>query len=366
MNHAEKSNSDVEGIGGLIRAWRKSRGLLQKQLAASAGMEVAQLWALESDRNSPSLRTLSRIAAALRISPAELLSPPPRDGIASATQLGSGAPAHFDKHEAIPILRPAEKGRRLTKRDIARMEKAILDAAKAEAAQQADIQTTLPLSFPIVVNEGGAEQLSHFLRAHLDVGSAIIRNVFTLFECHGVRILFDDRLTEKNPAVTFYSRRRRDYTVFLTKSLENKPWREEFLFLTEIGRAFVFASKEFETFTETDKSRRFAKHFAATFLQPAAAVRTAVYSLRIKPGDWTFELLLRLKRRFGVSAESFNIRLKELGLITVAKHAEFAELIKQQYGPKGYDEPMPDESFPPNRRGDLAAISTLREKPLGR
>ena len=350
----------MEGVavGKAIRSWRKSRGLLQKQLAYAAGMEVAQLWAVENDRNSPSLRTLSRIAAALRISPAELLAPPPRNADAPAPMQGTDVPTQLDMFEAAPIMRPAGKEKRLSKRDLQRMEKAILNAAKAEAAQQADIPTTLPLSFPIVVNEDGAEQLAHFLRAHLDIGSAIIRNVFTLFECYGIRVLSDNRLTDKFPAVTFYSRHRRDYTIFLTEAFDDKPYRKEFLFLTEIGYAFVFAAKKFETFTETAKSRRFAHHFAATFLMPASAVRTAVYSLRVKPCDWTYELLLRLKDRFGVSAQFFNIRLKELSLITLAKCAEFEKCIKEYYKNHDFDEPMPDGNLPENRLGDLASFAT--------
>lgn len=355
MNQDEKNNTGAEGIGTHIREWRKSKGLLQKQLAQAADMQVAQLWAIESDRNSPSLRTVSRIAKALGISPHELLASP-RCADPSVSLQEGGATMSMETFEAIPIMHPVKNEKSFAKRDSKHLEKSILNAAKVEAARQADIPTSLPFSFPIVLNECGAEQLAHFLRAHLDVGSAIIRNVFTLFECHGIRVLFDDRLTERNPAVTFYSRRRRDYTIFLTTAFDGKPFHKEFLFLTEIGRAFVFASKKFETFTETDKSRRFAHHFAATFLMPASAVRMAVYSLRVKPGDWTFELLLRLKDRFGVSAESFNIRLWELGLISGAKHEAFGRQIKEHYAQTGHEEPMPDNSAPKNRAGDLLAM----------
>ena len=90
---------------------------------------------------------------------------------------------------------------------------------------------------------------------------------------------------------------------------------------------------------------------------PASAVRTAVYSLRIKPDDWTFELLLRLKDRFGVSAESFNIRLKELSLISLAKCAEFDKRIKNYYKEHDFDEPEPDGDLPENRLGDLASLA---------
>ena len=356
MKQEANEAKEAVAIGKAIRSWRKSRGLLQKQLAYAARMEVAQLWAVENDRNSPSLRTLARIAAALNISTAELLAPP-RDDTASLPEGERRAQTHFDQHEAIPILRPAEKGMGLKKRDTLRMEKAMADAAKAEAAQQADIPTTLPLSFPIVVNDGGAEQLAHLLRSYLDVGSAILRDVFILFECHGIRILTDEKLTKELAAVTFYSRMRRDYTVFLSKALDEFEHRKKFTFLTEIGRAFLFAAHHFEPVPSTYKNRRFARHFAATFLMPASAVRMAVYSLRVKPDDWTLELLLRLKARFGVSAESFNMRLKELALITQAKSAEFDKIIKAHYGGSKFLELEPEEPVEmQNRAGDLKSL----------
>ena len=354
-------NKDLETIDGFsvgesIRMWRKSRGLLQKQLAAAAGMEVAQVWAIESNRNSPSVRTLSRLASALRISTIELLSPPPLEGAAPVAGPGRNLPAHIEKLDAIPIMRPDDKAKHPPKREMERMEKAIVAAANAEAGQQADLPTILPLTFPIIVSEGGAEQLAHFLRAYLDVGSAIIHDVFILFECHGIRILANDRLPKDIPAITFYSRLRRDYTIFLSSALDKFEHRRQFIFLTEIGRAFLFAAHNFDPVDDSEKSTRFAQHFAATFLMPASAVRTAVYSLRVKPDDWTFELLLRLKERFGVSAQAFNTRLRELGLITIAKSDEYKARIMSHYG-ADYDEPMPDASIPQNRAGDLLSLS---------
>ncbi len=356
-------NVDSEtGIGRHIRELRKAKGLLQKQLAASAGMEVPQLWAIENDRNSPSIRTVARIASALSVTMADLLRESIPARTETATSKRTATSMHTDLFDELPIMRPAGRDAKLSKSDTARMAKAIVSAAAAEAKQQTDVPTSLPLAFPIALTEGGAEQLAHFLRAHLDIGSAIVRDVFALFENHGIRILEDAALTDTLPAATFYSPRRKDFTVVLTKTLDGKPWRKEFVFLTEIGRIFVFASKQFETFTSTDRSRRFSHHFAATFLMPAAAVRTAVYSLRVKPGDWTYELLLRLKDRFRVSAEAFNIRLKELSLITGAKSAEFDKRIKEYYAQTNKAEPMPDKSLPGNRRGDLQALSSV--KPL--
>ena len=347
------------GIGRRIRELRKAKGLLQKQLAASAGMEVPQLWSIENDRNSPSIRTVARIASALSVTTADLLRESIPAGAETAASRRTATRLRTGLFDELPIMRPTERDGQLPDKDAARIAKAIVSAASAEAKQQTDVPTSLPLAFPVVLTEGGAEQLAHFLRAHLDIGSAIVRDVFALFENHGVRILEDAALTDSLPAVTFYSPRRKDFTVVLTKTLDDKPWRKEFVFLTEIGRIFVFASKQFETFTSSGRSRRFAHHFAATFLMPAAAVRTAVYSLRVKPGDWTYELLLRLKDRFRVSAEAFNIRLKELSLITGAKSAEFDKRIKEYYAQTNKAEPMPDKTLPRNRRGDLQALCSV-------
>lgn len=128
------------------------------------------------------------------------------------------------------------------------------------------------------------------------------------------------------------------------------------MLLSEIGRMFLFSTHGFAPYKDSKRSSRFAHHFAATFLQPAAAVRNAVYSLRVEPDEWTYELLLRLKTRFGVSAQAFNIRLWELGLISGKLHKKFEKRIKAYYRNTGNDEPQQTGGMPANRLGDLIAL----------
>ena len=85
-------------------------------------------------------------------------------------------------------------------------------------------------------------------------------------------------------------------------------------------------------------------------------MRNAVYRLNVKPEAWTYELLLRMKERFGVSAEAFAIRLKELALITRRKSDVFINQIKQHYESTDHDEPMAKERRP-GKAYDLAALS---------
>lgn len=88
-------------------------------------------------------------------------------------------------------------------------------------------------------------------------------------------------------------------------------------------------------------------------------MRSAVYSLNVKPDEWTYELLLRMKERFGTSAQFFAIRLKELALVTRRKFKEFDRLIKTHYQTTKYEEPMAKERRP-GRAYDLAALACHR------
>ena len=66
--------------------------------------------------------------------------------------------------------------------------------------------------------------------------------------------------------------------------------------------------------------------------------------------------LLRMKERFGVSAQFFAIRLKELALITRRKFDEFDKQIKRYYASTDSDEPMAKERRT-GRAYDLATLS---------
>jgi hypothetical protein len=59
---------------------------------------------------------------------------------------------------------------------------------------------------------------------------------------------------------------------------------------------------------------QFANRFASCFLMPASAVLTSVCQLGLTSKARTWEMLLRLKKRYGVSAQSFTLRLQELKL----------------------------------------------------
>ena len=84
---------------------------------------------------------------------------------------------------------------------------------------------------------------------------------------------------------------------------------------------------------------RAAGRFAATFLMPEAAVRATVSQLGIAADGWSWELLLRIKHRFGISAQSFLYRLHELDLIESRLKDRLDARIKEFYESTGFKEP---------------------------
>ena len=344
-------------IGGLIRAWRVKRNLIQKELAARVGMNVTQMWSVENDRNSPSLRTVKRIATALNVSVPELLQPPPEENVQTTAQpTGSFNLLRLGETDLKPVMRVDDRRDSLPPDIRHKLEKQIADAYRLESSHQAEMQTTLPFTLPFSKSEAGARQLSYAVRSHCDAGSAIIQNIPALFETHGIRILRGP-LPDPVEAVTFYDPLHRNFTVFLSNinKMKDFPWHRDFVFLIEIGRMFLFAANGFQTYRESKVSFRFARHFAATFQMPEPAIRATVFNLRVHPDNWTYDLLLRLKHRFGVSAYAFNIRLKELGVISQRNYRDFEKRIKDYYAKNKGEPPAPTDGMS-DRLGDLLAL----------
>lgn len=60
-------------VGANVRKRRQDRGLTQEQLAFAAEIDLTYVGGIERGRRNPSVVVLARIAAALRMEPAELL-----------------------------------------------------------------------------------------------------------------------------------------------------------------------------------------------------------------------------------------------------------------------------------------------------
>ena len=61
-------------FGKNVRHWRKERGLSQEELAHRAQLHPTYVSGIETGHRNPTLRVIERIAKALQVAPAELLT----------------------------------------------------------------------------------------------------------------------------------------------------------------------------------------------------------------------------------------------------------------------------------------------------
>jgi transcriptional regulator with XRE-family HTH domain len=62
-------------VGRNVRRFRQERGLTQEQLAFESRLDLTYVGGIERGRRNPSLLVIARLAAALGVPPADLLTP---------------------------------------------------------------------------------------------------------------------------------------------------------------------------------------------------------------------------------------------------------------------------------------------------
>ena len=81
------SNATLSELGGRVRAWRASRGMTRKQLAADSGLSERFLADVEGGKGNVSINSLQAAATALNITIVEFLQDAPRPVLARAQTL---------------------------------------------------------------------------------------------------------------------------------------------------------------------------------------------------------------------------------------------------------------------------------------
>lgn len=353
-------------VGENIKSLRINRHLSQSALARMAKMHPAQLCNIEQGKRMPSLRTLENIAAAFNISSQDLLTVAaqtsydqindrPGEAVLKARiktakrRSGSSAtaaeallkksiiPAH---PEFIKVARGESP--RLLKDVQKRIELLVNTFLQLEDICGVSKHTTMPLHASYPLNEQGADLLANLVRTRIGIGTAVVYDYPALFETIGMRVIFTDLAPTPDPSkgpqsFSLFDRKNDNAFIFISRRLTRE--RQIFRLLCEFGQLYLFTAAANVTIIETARNRRFLKLFAARFLMPDTAVRDAVAQLSITPEEWNYELLLRFKQRFGVSAEAFVHRLEEIGLIKPKLRQALKEQIRSYYESSGYHEP---------------------------
>lgn len=361
---------EARRVGEAVRALRERRGLQQVELAALSGLSAPQVSAIERGRRPPTLRTLRRVCEALGASVDDLLRAAtgrsaPAEAEPAAGLLPGMQELFRSPEEALFAPLAARGIVRTTRTDtlsaplpsqetVEALERRILDYRRLETLCGAFAGASIPLSLPFPLDAEGAEQLADRVRKLLGLGDSIVLDLVSVLEAHGVRVLFLP-LGRGVESLSFLDAR--GAGAFIVLSSETTTEKQLFRLSLELAWIYLFTrgGSSAPVPESAEANRRFAKLFAACFLLPRGAVLAASVSLGAGRGDWTYPLVLRVKRRFGTSAEAFAYRLFELGLLPESALTGILGAIKAHYATHQNREP--GEALPPlvrdGRLGDL-------------
>jgi transcriptional regulator with XRE-family HTH domain len=343
---------ELSHIGKNIRAIRLRKHFSQTELAAKLGMRPGPLNCIENGRNLPSARVIYNLSRILEV-PADAFlacADHPSDSMKVCEEpvpyMAKGKKSAWEGPVAEAARTEAEI--RDLSDDISTMANQVADAfLELETLSGAAKTTELRFDISFDRAEEDLARLSMKARGMLGVSEAVIFDYLELLENAGLRIVFCN-LPEKTESISCHDVKNSNAFIFI-RDREMTPERQLFHLAYELGRLYMHAPDHYHNLARPRAGRdrrgklfthhRASRRFAGLFLMPEAAVRATVRQLGIQPGEWTLELLYRLKHRFGVSAQTMLYRLRELKLIVPALEKEFDAEIKAFYKESGNKEP---------------------------
>lgn len=305
-------------IGEKIAAARKDKGLKQFELAKRAEIAPAQLCKVENGRVNPSFNMVERIAAALDSTIPQLLYGEKRKCARKIDEEDAAESESVSKSVYIPI--------RAHEPDAAKAIKAL--TADAEGVEQTVApDCTLVWNKAHVKFEGAGAALAEEFRNDLGLGTAPVGDLASSLRYRGV-VIVEAKLPKAVGSVALWDKSRKAPTIVLNLLMTSE--RRLYRLVYELGSAALYASLGVRL-DESLERHRFLTDFTASFLMPGLTVRTCVAAIGVSPSDWTLEKALPLKAYFGVSAESFILRLEELGLIAPKLRLSLRDKLRAYY-----------------------------------
>lgn len=358
LRHGEKDRLIREKIGNSIRRLRQIKHISQAELARRIGVRPGPLNTIEMGRHVPSGRLLMKLADELDVSVDDLLG---RNN--QPTALKDERARYFtaegttERPYAQPIvLRDDQPLSKAAEKRLDELARSFLELEDICGAQKC---ATIPLRHPFTADDRGIEILAQQVRTFLGIGHAVIFDYLELFENAGLRVYFC-QLPSRIFSVAYYDAINANAFFFI--NIKMNVERQLFELAKRLGAIYLYTGGACSPNAQSPgplDTLRIARKFAAFFLMPEASVRNTIAQTGITPDRWSYELVLRLKHRFGVSAESFIIRLEELGLITELLAKKFKARIRREYKKTGYKEPDGSRRMlsPNGRMGDLMAVA---------
>ena len=329
----------MHGVSGAkLKKARTELGLSQSVVGRATGLSPEFISLLEAGKRTPSFAALNKIASflgrdighfleekegafniLLRGVPMEVELAAPA---LPSTSISAGAPVSV----SAPFCALDEASRAVLKR----FKKYCDDYLRLERLAGPDRR--LPLA-PLYADIS-PERLAEEERRRLGLGDEPIRDIFSLVELNGCRILrLPIPAASKISGVFIYIEE--SEAAFALINSADTPGRHAFSAAHEyyhylkdrlegplIDDPGIFSDE----FVSLSRSREeFAQTFAASFLMPESKVR-AMIAREFGGRKLSYEQVLYLKRYFGVSFAAMLRRLRGLGCVTAAQHEDWLRL----------------------------------------
>ncbi|NLB69547.1 MAG: helix-turn-helix domain-containing protein [Lentisphaerae bacterium] len=358
-------------IGKNIRLLRRRAHLSQGELAEKLGIRQSPLSNLERGKHLPSTQVLLKIAEVFGVTVDQILS----SGYLITGSQGKASNVDClheireNQYNADSEFQPSSDcfattplARHPGKELAGKLESVAQDILALEDICDVPRCARIPLRMSFNLTEGDIIRLAMQMRQLLGINDTVVFDYLELFENHGLRVLFMN-LGDVSNSLSYFDARYSNVFIFLSTDINSE--KQIFLLAYELGRILLYArlgAMSGENSLHEKQLDKLARLFAANFLMPADVVQCTVMQIGVLPDEWDYPLLLRLKHRFGVSAESFNYRLLELGLIAEELQTKFREMIQQYYKKYSFSEPGDSRRIlsPNGRLGDLLYLALKR------
>lgn len=361
---------DARAIGRRIRAHRRWRHMTQAELARAIGIRAGPLSALENGHHLPSVPVLVNLAKAFGVETGELLGAVApaqtlvrESGVthvrrACSDRIFSAIQNEYAAEQA-RIIRFEPEKHPLDPDAVRRLDVVMNVFLALEDICEVQKRAAIPLRLKLPALETGLAAFASRIRVLLGISDAVIFDYLELFENAGLRVVFLP-LDTGVESISCYDRDCENAFFFIAADMNVE--RQLFRLAYELGRIYLFTGgmRKRNRMGALD-AKHAAKRLAALLLMPDEAVIASVRQTGIPRDRWTWALLMRLKHRFGASAESFLYRLEELDLITPARRNEIKERIYAHYEKTGWKEPDSSRRIlsPNGRLGDLILSAEL-------
>ncbi len=351
----------AKDVGARIRQIRRRQNITQVELARRLGMRPGPVNCIETGKHLPSAKVLHKLSVILSVPVDTFFSFGYTDNettsvqdqhipyvVKSETLPQYGIPESIRKlyPHAIIIRNNNEIMQNITDDTINMLSNLTNAILALEDICHVQKYAELPLFIPFNFTEDGLEALATHIRQFMGINNSIIYDYIEILENAGLRIVFCT-LPEKQESISCYDEGNSNVFIFVDTNMNIE--RQLFRLFYELGRIYLYTMDKYggsnnirQYYMRRDKEltiHRAARLFAALFILPAEAVRTSVTQLGITPEQWTWDIIMRMKHRFGVSAETLVYRLAELKLMTEALENKFRRQLHAYYNKTDYSEP---------------------------